>query len=434
MKKRILTILALIALVLIPFKNVYAEELNDAIGIEPNANEVSDNETVDESSNEEESDEVEGETEPQTVEPAVLAAPAATNDADEEPPVLRSTMWYFDIQYDANGGTTGENWRDSERVWKNMWTQSKDIYISIDPEVITAPEGYVFAGLEIDGETYLVGGDVDYVTVRDDATVKYLWNQLITEVEITLTQPFVGETNDMEQDEEGYWDWSSQTNPPVAEVAEDAPYTVEYTYWIMGWHDEEYDTPFVGTFERDTEYHAEIVLYTTTGYEFAEDVVVTVNGEPIDEIIYRDYYYNDEDMPIAVMSVGKLVTPFEYLIIDGDNQTHRAYKDGDLVVTSNGNAEDLVELRVDNNTLDPSNYTIESGSTIATLKAEYLDELDAGTHLLTFVYPKGEVSANFEVVKTNNPQTADIIQVWFVLALISIMGMGFTVVQLRKNN
>ena len=186
-KKRILTILALIALVLIPFKNVYAEELN--------------------------------------------------------------------------GGTTGENWRDSERVWKNMWTQSKDIYISIDTEVITAPEGYVFAGLEINGEVYPVGSQ-EFVTVRDDTTVKYLWNQLITEVEITLTQPFVGETNDMEQDEDGYWDWSYQTNPPVAEVAEDAPYTVEYTYWIMGWEGEEYDTPFVGTFERDTEYHAEIVLYS----------------------------------------------------------------------------------------------------------------------------------------------------------------------------
>lgn len=441
MKKRILTILVLLALVLIPFKNVYAEELNnDVVGENPTTNDVSSGEeTLNDSSNEETTLPEAGQTEPQTVEPEeepVLRDTPVTL-AGDEAPVLRSTPWSFDITYDANGGIKGENWIDSITVLKRM-TFGLDVIQIAEPDesFVSAAEGYVFAGLEINGEVYSIGS-TDSIRVSDDTTVKFLWNQLITEVEITLTPPFVGDTNDMDQidgDNGSYWDWESQTNPPVAEVLEDAPYTVEFTYWIMGFEGEEYDTPFVGTFERDTEYHAEIVLYSKEGYQFAEDAVITVNGEPIDALIYLDGFYNDNQEFVSEMSVGKIVVPFEYLIIDGDNQTHVAYKDGDLVVTSNGEASKLVELQVDGNTLDPENYEIESGSTIATVKRAYLDSLDAGTHLLTFVYPDGQVSANFEIVKSNNPQTADIIQVWYMLIAISVMGLGYSFVSFRKEN
>ena len=428
MKKRILVVLVLIALILIPFKNVNAEELdNDVVGREPNTSDVLEDETPDE---EKKSDETDENADLDNEENELSTPNRSDNDND-------SSEESVTITYDLNGGEPGEYFKETVTI-----TKDEELTLSAPPEeVIKAPEGYAFNGIEVDGEQYLIDSEgVINITFTKDCVVKLLWKEIyvITEVEITLTPPLVGETNDMDQgeDEEGnyYWNWSSQTNPPVATAPEDSHYTVEYTYWIMGWEGEEYDTPFVGTFERDTEYHAEIVVYSEEGYQFSEDVVVTVNGEAIDDLIYRDNFYDNNGHIVSEMSIGKLIKAFEYLIIDGDNQTHVAYKDGDLVVTSNGDADKLVELQVDKNTLDPSNYTIESGSTIATVNREYLDTLDDGTHLLTFVYPNGEVSANFEIVKSNNPQTADIIQVWYMLIIVSVIGLGYSVVSLRKEN
>ena len=53
---------------------------------------------------------------------------------------------------------------------------------------------------------------------------------------------------------------------------------------------------------------------------------------------------------------------------------------------------------------------------------------------LIFINLNGEVSANFEIVKSNNPQTADIIQVWYMLIIVSVIGMGYSLVSLRKEN
>lgn len=451
MKKRFLVLLFLLAIVLVPFTKVNAEEIDTNLinNNQINNEDVSSNETSDDSSDEEKNNDLSLEDDDTTNSDEknddTVDSNTTENDEnellknDDSNPTNEPTedSEKVTLTYDLNGGEPGEYFKETVTI-----TKDDELTLSAPPEeFIKAPEGYSFNGIEVDGEQYLIDEEgVINITFTKDCVVKLLWKEIfvITEVEITLTPPLVGETNDMDQgeDEEGnyYWNWSSQTNPPVATSPEDSHYTVEYTYWIMGWKGEEYDTPFVGTFERDTEYHAEIVVYSEEGYQFSEDVVVTVNGEAIDALIYRDNFYDDNGHIVSEMSIGKLIKAFEYLIIDGDNQTHVAYKDGDLVVTSNGDADKLVELQVDKNTLDPSNYTIESGSTIATVNREYLDNLDAGSHKLTFVYTNGEVSANFNVIKTNNPQTLDIIQVWYMLMVISVMGLGFGVLQLRKNN
>ena len=51
-----------------------------------------------------------------------------------------------------------------------------------------------------------------------------------------------------------------------------------------------------------------------------------------------------------------------------------------------------------------------SGSTIVTLKVDYLKTLSVGTHKLTVVYNDGECSTNFEVKKSadsQSPKTGD---------------------------
>ena len=89
-----------------------------------------------------------------------------------------------------------------------------------------------------------------------------------------------------------------------------------------------------------------------------------------------------------------------YEILEGANQTYTVDESKELVVKASGEINELVELRVDGIKLDFENYTIVSGSTIATLKSSYLNTLAEGEHILTFVYANGEVSTKFTIVKT----------------------------------
>ena len=58
---------------------------------------------------------------------------------------------------------------------------------------------------------------------------------------------------------------------------------------------------------------------------------------------------------------------------------------------------------MDGAVVDPSNYDAKEGSTIVTLKENYLSTLSAGDHRMTFVYDDGEVSTNFT---TTNGETS----------------------------
>ena len=50
-------------------------------------------------------------------------------------------------------------------------------------------------------------------------------------------------------------------------------------------------------------------------------------------------------------------------------------------------------------------YTAKSGSTVITLKTDYLKTLSVGAHNLTVVYTDGECSTNFEVKQAASEQT-----------------------------
>lgn len=82
-----------------------------------------------------------------------------------------------------------------------------------------------------------------------------------------------------------------------------------------------------------------------------------------------------------------------YEILEGENQTYNGR--GGLTVRANGDFSKFTGLKVDGAVVDPSNYDAKEGSTIVTLKENYLSTLSAGDHRMTFVYDDGEVSANF---------------------------------------
>jgi len=74
----------------------------------------------------------------------------------------------------------------------------------------------------------------------------------------------------------------------------------------------------------------------------------------------------------------------------------------DLTFTSDADLSTFQEVKVDNITVDSSNYTLTSGSTIVTLKKEYLNALSAGMHTLDIISTSGTYSTTFEVTTTKS--------------------------------
>ena len=162
-----------------------------------------------------------------------------------------------------------------------------------------------------------------------------------------------------------------------------------------------------------------------------------------------------------------------YKITDGKDQTIKieSNEGKDLVVKCNGDMEKFVKLQVDNNDVDSKYYTIKNGSTIVTLKEDYLETLSNGTHTLKLVYIDGEVETNFKISKISenkeetsdntqenkksntekktkkdtskknqqknnentNPKTGDDIEIWIGLMTVSVLGIIGTIVFLKRN-
>lgn len=85
----------------------------------------------------------------------------------------------------------------------------------------------------------------------------------------------------------------------------------------------------------------------------------------------------------------------KYEIIDGKEVT---FKQGEKpVFKSNAPIDKFKEVLLDGKVLDKANYTVEEGSTVVTLKAEFTETLSKGTHTLTIVSTDGQASTEFKV-------------------------------------
>ncbi|MCR5185771.1 MAG: InlB B-repeat-containing protein [Clostridia bacterium] len=132
------------------------------------------------------------------------------------------------------------------------------------------------------------------------------------------------------------------------------------------------------------------------GIGYKDNIVCPLTDEEKAMLASKGLYINN-----VVLSLG-----FEYRILEGANQTHTTNKDGSLTVRANGDISKFVTLLVDRIEVSENDRTVISGSTIATLKKEFLELLSEGTHELTFVYTDGEVSTNFTLARVNTPVEA----------------------------
>ena len=126
-----------------------------------------------------------------------------------------------------------------------------------------------------------------------------------------------------------------------------------------------------------------------------------------------------------------VVEKIVYEVTEGANQKYTITKNSEAKFRINADFRlfDEGKVYVDNELVDPKNYTAESGSTIITLKKEFVDTLSIGEHTLKVLFNDGgEAITTFNVAKvtvpTDNPQTGDNIGFYIISGILSIVGLA----------
>ena len=142
----------------------------------------------------------------------------------------------------------------------------------------------------------------------------------------------------------------------------------------------------ITAFKAGKTYHYGVYMTAYTA-DISPDAKLKINGREVNYTRIGDdgdtqSFWVETNLTMTPTAAGE--TP-NYKIIEGANGAWTQNSDGTLI--------------------DPKNYTAKSGSTIITLKADYLKTLSVGTHKLTVVYTDGECSTNFEVKQAASEQT-----------------------------
>ncbi|MGN1081121.1 MAG: hypothetical protein ACI4QV_03445, partial [Acutalibacteraceae bacterium] len=95
---------------------------------------------------------------------------------------------------------------------------------------------------------------------------------------------------------------------------------------------------------------------------------------------------------------------------------------------------DFIRVELDGKTLDEKNYTVKEGSTVVTLKADYVATLSAGEHTIGIVSESGTATTAFTVddkAAADNDikptKTGDNSVLWLWVALLFVSGFGIAV-------
>ena len=128
-------------------------------------------------------------------------------------------------------------------------------------------------------------------------------------------------------------------------------------------------------------------------------------------------------------------------IIKGKGQSIVAGENKEVSFTSNAAFSDFLRVELDGKTLDEKYYTVKEGSTIVTLKADYVATLSVGEHTIGIVSTNGAATTTFTVKAktavdndTDSPQTGDNsnMALWIALLAASMFGFAGTAVYSKR--
>lgn len=155
-----------------------------------------------------------------------------------------------------------------------------------------------------------------------------------------------------------------------------------------------------------------------------------------------DKYFADENGIDEIALADTVIPKLSPEIIEGMGQSITEGEKKELTFKSNAAFSDFIRVELDGKTLDEKNYTVNEGSTVVILKADYVATLSAGEHTIGIVSTNGTATTTFTVNAkavvdndTKSPQTGDNSHMAFWIALLFVSGagvIGTTVYSKRK--
>ena len=152
-------------------------------------------------------------------------------------------------------------------------------------------------------------------------------------------------------------------------------------------------------------------------------------------------YFSDAAGTNEIKLDDTIISKLSPEIIEGKGQSITAGEKKELTFKSNAAFSDFIRFELDGKTLDEKNYTVKEGSTIVTLKADYVATLSVGEHTIGIVSTNGAATTTFTVKAktavdndTDSPQTGDNsnMALWIALLAASVFGLAGTAVYSKR--
>lgn len=192
-------------------------------------------------------------------------------------------------------------------------------------------------------------------------------------------------------------------------------------------------------------------------YNYNFENIYEVNNINLDNFEQPYYFTNYENSTIIELEkeietetgsdwVYSYIVIKEYDLLQGEEQK---YENDNLIFKTNGDYSLFNNVEINGTELEKNNYVVEKGSTIVTLKNNYLKTLSNGTYNLKINYTDGGyVETTFIVEKTGetqsgngssqseeeNPKTFDGIGSSIFMGTISLIGLVGATIYLKKKN
>lgn len=209
----------------------------------------------------------------------------------------------------------------------------------------------------------------------------------------------------------------------------------------------DYMTPFV----EGQSIYFRLSLEVRSGYAFGNSVNIKYKNNTIssDNIVFNGAVYT--------VYIPFTVEPLVYNLSAGVNLSSKNLDEFIFEIDANYSLFGTNgKVYVDNNEVDAINYTVTEGSTIITLKEDYVSSLPKGVHSLKIEFSNGgETETNFiierQVTPVNNPEdttppeeeipnspivenpkTGDNIALSIVLGTISLVGLTGATISTKK--
>lgn len=118
-------------------------------------------------------------------------------------------------------------------------------------------------------------------------------------------------------------------------------------------------------------------------------------------------YANDNSFIFEPLQDSKLE-----IVTDKTDEVYIKGTGGGATIYCTGDLNEFISAEMDGELVDPSNYTLEEGSTVLTFSSAYLDTLSVGEHTVTLNYIDESISMTLTILENTNAENAGMKPSW----------------------